>query len=102
MKSKFFELGAAPPGCSSVQFGQFAYATLAEAQIKRFIDLIVKKNGKPPVGSRVAMKAFNNSYGQFFQAVVWFNPEYPRAVKYANKVSQNLPTSWNDDLPIAA
>lgn len=102
MKSKFFELGAAPNGASSVQFGQFAYASLAEEQIKRFISLIIQKNGKPPVGSRVAMKAFNNSYGQYFQAVVWYDPEMPRAVKYAKKVLENLPTSWNDALSNAA
>ena len=91
-------LGPVPPEESCLQVGAHNYTEqAAEAECRRYIELIRKVVGKEPNGVKLRVKWSDHDLGRYAEVVCEFDDKYPEAVDYALRCESEGPLTWDDD-----
>lgn len=95
---EYLTLGPTPCDELCAQVGDPDYHDRATLEVRRYIDLLVKKFGDPPGGAyyTFGMKSFPHDYGSYWEAVIYYDTELPETVEFAFRVENNLPATWED------
>lgn len=90
----YIELGATPAAEDCVQVGEDNYHIAAQLECQRYVDLLTKTFGEPPVGGRFGIKSFPHDFGSYREVVIHFDDDHPESVDFAFHVERNLPETW--------
>ena len=96
----FMEIGSSPCDEPCAQVGEPDYYPRAKAECARFIELIRKKLGEEPAGAHLAVKSFPHDFGEYTEAVCYFDDHDEEARNYALLCESEAPRTWQDDQPL--
>ncbi len=92
------EIGSSPCDEACVQVNpQGDYHDAMKAECRRFLELIRKKLGPEPEGTRLSIKSNPHDFGTYYEVVCYFDDVYPEAQAYAFRCESDAPRTWNDD-----
>ena len=91
----YFSLGQTPSAEDCAQVGQPDYRRKALAECERYIALIRETLGPEPEGAELTVKSFPHDFGTYYEVVIWFEPDAPAAVAYAERCEDDAPSTWD-------
>jgi len=90
------ELGSTPYEEQCAQVGDPDYGERARRECIAFMDQVVRQHGEPPDGASLRIKANAHDFGTYYEVAVVYDPEDEAAVRYADKVDNDMPARWDD------
>ena len=94
----YVSIGSAPCDEDCVQVTKEGdYHEAMKTECRRFLELIRKKLGPEPPGTRLAVKANPHDFGTYYDVVVYFDDEDEQARGYALRCEGWSPRTWADD-----
>lgn len=101
MAREWMEIGSAPEDEHCVQVDpKVDYLPAMRAECLRFLELIRKKLGEEPPGSRLAVKSNLHDFGQYLEVVCHYDDTDEDATAYAHLCESMAPRTWSDDAPL--
>ncbi len=91
----YLSIGSAPAEEDCAQVGTPDYSERSREECARFIELIRKTCGEPPVGASLVTKTFPHDFGSYREVCVVFDDENKAATEYAYKVENDAPATWD-------
>jgi hypothetical protein len=94
------ELGPTPCDEDCAQVGMEDYFAKARPECRRYIDLLVKKFGKPLGEAYFYIKSNPHEFGSYLEVAIKFNTNSREETAFAYHVESNLPAKWTDEAEI--
>jgi hypothetical protein len=93
----YMVIDSSPYEENCAQVGSDNYEKRAKQECSKFINLIVKKCGVPPIGAKLKTTSFPHDFGRYYEVIVEFDTAVEDSVEYALFVEANAPRTWNDN-----
>jgi hypothetical protein len=92
---EYLELGSSPTeeDCIQVQSNTDYKNEMCE-ECSRYKDLLKKIFSDIPDSCTFSIKSFPHDFGNYYEVVVYYNPDIEASVEYAFNVESNLPAHW--------
>lgn len=90
----YLNLGPTPAEEPAAQLGEPDYETRARAECQRYIDLLRKKFGPEPQGSKLKVRSFSHDFGRYFEVIVTYRDTDQESFDYALKLEEEAPATW--------
>ncbi len=93
----YLNLGPVPADEPCAQVGDPDYELKARAECQRYIELIRKKIGPEPAGSKLKIRGFPHDFGRYLEVIVTYRDDDQTSFDYALRCEEEAPASWDDD-----
>ena len=94
----YVSIGSAPCDEDCVQVTKEGdYHEAMKTECRRFLELIRKKLGPEPPGTRLAVKANPHDFGTYYDVICYFNDNDDEGRHYAFRCEAQSPRTWGDD-----
>jgi hypothetical protein len=93
-------IGSSPADEDCVQVGSDNYAARAKQECLRYIELLRRKFGPEPAGTRLVTKGFPHDFGTYYEVCVVYDDNDRAGLDYALLLEGNSPATWDDDKPL--
>ncbi|MBI4294649.1 MAG: hypothetical protein HY669_00605 [Chloroflexi bacterium] len=94
----YMSIGLAPSDEACVQVNlRGDYHDAMKTECRRFLELIRKKLGPEPAGTRLAIKSNPHDFGNYYEVVCYYDDGDEDAVAYAFRCESDAPRTWDDD-----
>ncbi len=90
----YIDLGPTPAEEECEQVGGYYNPDRAQADCRRFIDVIRSAMGPEPAGARLCIRRHVHDFGPYYEVAVRFEDGNDEAVDYASRVEEEAPTRW--------
>lgn len=95
MRDVMYLGSTAPADEECAQVGEPGYYEKAQAEGKRFIDLIRKELGPEPEGAKLTIKGNAHDFGTYYEVVCYYDTTNEKATEYAYLCESEAPTTWD-------
>ena len=92
----YLNLGPTPADEPCAQVGEEGYELKARAECQRYIELLRRKFGPEPPGSKLKIRGFQHDFGRYFECIVTYRDGDQEAFDYALKLEEEAPTRWEE------
>ncbi len=97
MYDDYFVLGPVPAGEECAQVGDPEYAKKNREEATKYIQQLLRRFGKPPIGAKIHTKAFRHDFGTYHEVVCSYDSASPDGEEYCADMEANTPEYWDDD-----
>ena len=94
MAKDVLAIGSSPCDEDCAQVGSEGYYERAQAECRRFIELLRRTFGPEPEGAELFIKANLHDFGTYYEVACRFDPDAEAAVDYALKCEGDAPPTW--------
>lgn len=94
MSRDYIDLGSTPANESCEQLGPNYDPQKAQAECRRYRELIRETVGLEPAGAALVVKSNSHDFGTYYEVHVTFDTDDPEAIDYAFRCDNEAPVTW--------